>query len=152
MQIVPSPSNERARLNALCQYQILDTAPEAKFDDLTRLAISLCNTPVALISLVDAQRLWFKSKVGLEVNSIPRDIAFCQYAILQTNSLIVPDASVDPLQAFQQIDSTNHPQQAGSGLGLVLSKQLAELHGGRVSFTSTAGSGSTFSVWLPIQR
>jgi len=89
-------SNEIARLNALRQYQILDTACEAALDDLTLLAAEICGTPIALISLIDGCRQWFKSKVGLDIESTPRDLAFCAHAILQPNDiLIVPDTLLD---------------------------------------------------------
>ena len=89
------PSNERQRLETLRGYEILDTEPEAGFDDLTFLASYVCQTPVALISLVDADRQWFKSKVGVSVMETSRDIAFCASAILQSDVFIVPDASQD---------------------------------------------------------
>ncbi|MBM0740728.1 PAS domain S-box protein [Phormidium sp. CLA17] len=95
MQIAPLPDNELTRLSALCQYQILDSEPEVAFDDLTKLAASLCATPIALISLVDAERQWFKSKVGLSAVSTSRDISFCSHTILQSDILIVPDALAD---------------------------------------------------------
>jgi signal transduction histidine kinase len=88
--------NEIARLEVLRQYRILDTACEAAFDDLTLLAAQICGTPIALISLVDDCRQWFKSKVGLDVESTPRDVAFCVHAILQPHDiLIVPDTLLD---------------------------------------------------------
>jgi len=72
--VAPLPSNEAARLNALHQYEILDTPAEEVFDDLTRLAAHICRT-TALISLIDADRQWFKSKVGMDVEETPRDVA-----------------------------------------------------------------------------
>ncbi|MBD2773815.1 GAF domain-containing hybrid sensor histidine kinase/response regulator [Iningainema tapete] len=87
--------NEAARLQALLDYQILDTEPEVAFDELTHLAAYICKTPVALISLLDTNRQWFKSKIGLNVNQTPRDIAFCNHAIVQPNVLIVTDALQD---------------------------------------------------------
>lgn len=95
MQIAPLPENEPARLNALCHYQILDTEPELAFDDLTNLAASICNTPIALVTLIDAERQWFKSKVGIDIAETPREVAFCSHAILQPDILIVPDTLTD---------------------------------------------------------
>lgn len=95
MQIAPLPENEVARLKALYEYSILDTEPEDAFDDLTRLASSICGTPIALISLVDAERQWFKSKVGIQVTETPRNVAFCAYTILQPEILVIPDTLAD---------------------------------------------------------
>ncbi|MBC7973002.1 MAG: GAF domain-containing protein [Verrucomicrobia bacterium] len=93
--IAPLPDDESARLRSLCQYQILDTEPEVGFDDLTNLAASICHTPITFVSLVDAQRQWFKAKVGTDVAETPRDVAFCSHAILQLDLLIVPDTLAD---------------------------------------------------------
>jgi len=91
----PTPANEVSRLAALQGYKVLDTAPEPLFDDLTYVASVICGTPVALISLVDADRQWFKSKVGTELRQTSRDVAFCAHAIMQPDVFIVPDASKD---------------------------------------------------------
>ena len=93
--ISPKPANEKQRLATLRGYEILDTEPEAAFDDLTSLASYICQTPIALISLVDAERQWFKSKVGISMTETSRDVAFCASAILQSDVFIVPDASQD---------------------------------------------------------
>ncbi len=93
--IAPFPPNEADRLNALRSLEILDTPPELAFDDLTQLAAFACGTPIALISLVDPCRQWFKSRVGLDATETHRDIAFCSHAILQNDLFIVPDATED---------------------------------------------------------
>ncbi len=91
----PLPENEIQRLAALRDYHILDTAAEKTYDDITALAAYLCDVPIALISLVDESRQWFKSRLGLNQQETPRDVAFCAHAILQTEPLIVRDALRD---------------------------------------------------------
>jgi len=91
-----STEQEQKRLAALAQYQIMDSASEQAFDDITALASQWLEMPIALISLVDDQRQWFKSRVGLEALETSRDLAFCAHAIAQGSFMEVPDACLDP--------------------------------------------------------
>lgn len=89
------PPREAARLEALRQYRILDTAPEQAYDDITALAAFICDAPIALISLVDADRQWFKARFGLDVPETSRDASFCAHTILGDRILVVKDALED---------------------------------------------------------
>ena len=95
MKAAPLPHNEAERLAALYRYRILDTADEEEFDDFTELAAHICGVPIALISLVDSDRQWFKSRVGLDVEQTPREIAFCSHAILDKGLFEVGDTRED---------------------------------------------------------
>jgi signal transduction histidine kinase len=90
------PSNESRRLRALREYEILDTGPEPAFDDLARIAAQICMTPMALVSLVDDKRQWFKARFGLAATETSREVSFCAHAILRPGLFIVPDAAQDP--------------------------------------------------------
>ena len=93
----PHPDSEAHRLAILHDYHVLDSLPEQAFDDLTLLAAQICQTPIALISLVDEDRQWFKSKIGLSASETSRDVAFCAHAILNPDGIMeVRDAQRDP--------------------------------------------------------
>lgn len=96
MQAPAFPPDEATRIDTLRALSILDTAPEERFDRLTRLARRLFNVPIALVSLVDADRQWFKACVGLEATETARDISFCGHAILGDEPLVVANAMLDP--------------------------------------------------------
>lgn len=93
--VCPHPAHEATRLDTLRALNILDTSPEERFDRLTRLAKRLFGVPIALVSLVDADRQWFKSAQGLCATETPRDVSFCGHAILSDEVLLVPDALTD---------------------------------------------------------
>jgi signal transduction histidine kinase/ActR/RegA family two-component response regulator len=115
------PANEADRLAALDQSKLLDTASEAVFDDITRWAAQLCHVPIAFISLIDADRQWFKSKVGLTLTEIARDVSFCAHAILQPDELfIVPDTLADERFAANPLVIADPPIRFYAGLPLVI--------------------------------
>jgi PAS domain S-box-containing protein len=89
------PANETERLAALHRYNILDTPPEVAFDRITALAARLFNLPIALVSLVDESRAWFKSCIGFDAREVPRDATLCSFAVLMDEPLIVPDTRTD---------------------------------------------------------
>lgn len=90
------PDGERNRLATLNKYHLLDTDPEEAYDDIVRLAAFICGTPIAAVTLIDEQRQWFKSILGLDIQETPREIAFCAHTILQPDLLEVSDAQLDP--------------------------------------------------------
>jgi GAF domain-containing protein len=107
MQKPPPYPQEQDRLEALARLAILDTGPEDSYDRLVLLASQVCDAPIALISLVDAHRLWFKSRVGLDVCEVSRDDGFCSFAIHTPDDvMLVPDMQLDPRFA-------DHPLVAG---------------------------------------
>ncbi|MGE0099506.1 MAG: GAF domain-containing protein [Hydrogenophaga sp.] len=96
MIAAPLPHNEAQRLRTLRELLILDTPPEERFDRISAFAAKEFDVPMALVSLVDRDRQWFKSNFGLEDRETPRDTSFCGHAILQPDALVVPDALKDP--------------------------------------------------------
>ena len=96
MQVAPLPPDETERLRVLHRLAILDTAPEEAFDRITRVLAHMLCVPIALVSLIDEHRQWFKSRVGLEACETPRGIAFCAHALLESDMLVVEDARNDP--------------------------------------------------------
>jgi diguanylate cyclase len=123
---VPFPSNEAERLAALYQYNILDTAPEQVFDDLTLLAAHICDTPIALITFLDAERQWFKSKVGLTLTEISRELALCNYTILEAGELfVVPDTLADERFATHPLVTSEPEIRFYAGVPLVTDKGYA---------------------------
>jgi len=93
---VPNPLEETRRLKDLQSFKVLDTPPEQAYDDVVMLASTICDAPIALISLVDHQRQWFKARWGLELQQSPREQAFCTHAILQPGAVMqVADARED---------------------------------------------------------
>ena len=96
MTSAPLPPNESARLKSLSEHQLLDTLPEEVYDDITRIASEICGTPIALLTIIDEKRQWFKSKQGLDINETPREHSFCAHAILNPEeTFVVPDARYD---------------------------------------------------------
>jgi GAF domain-containing protein len=94
--LIPLPVNEDGRLLELESYNIMDSLPEADYDDLTKLASEICRTDVSLISLLDDKRQWFKSATGIQVRETPKEYAFCAHAIINPHeTLVVPDSRED---------------------------------------------------------
>lgn len=111
-------TDEPARIAALRQYDILDTPREAAFDRITSLVRTVLSVPIAVVTLVDTDRQWFKSCVGLDIDSTPREISFCTHTIQSRNPMNVPDARVDP--RFAKNPLVLGPPHIGSYLGVPL--------------------------------
>ena len=107
MKKIPLPTNESDRLKALESYSVMDTLPENEYDAITQLASYICGTPIALVSLLDKERQWFKSTVGLGVTETPREISFCQYAIMGEEVYEVTNALENKLFADNPLVTGN---------------------------------------------
>jgi PAS domain S-box-containing protein len=111
---------EQARLDALASYRILDTPPEACFDRLTQLAANICQTPMAFITLIDTDRQWFKSKIGIEEQETPREHSFCQYTIQGEGLLEIPDTRLDErVKDKPSVTDAQHPIRFYAGYPLI---------------------------------
>jgi signal transduction histidine kinase len=128
------PVNENLRLADLLQYNILDTPEEKEFNDLVQLASGICKAPISLISLIDAERQWFKARVGIDLTETPRDTSFCSHGILNGDIFIVPDATSDnrfaqnPMvtgdQGIRFYAGVPLTSEAGNNLGMLCVKDI----------------------------
>lgn len=125
MMNVPLPSDETDRLAELVWFQILDTAPEKGFDRITRIAAQIAQTPIALVSLVDKDRQWFKSSCGLFVSETGRDEAFCSYTILERSPVIIEDALEDDRFKNNSLVTGEPHIRAYAGIPLVTENDFA---------------------------
>ena len=119
------PQNENVRLKALLDYKILDTPAEISFDDITALASYICEAPIALISLIDSERQWFKSKQGLGLTETPREISFCAHAINEPETFQVKDASQDSRFSDNPIVTAQNGLRFYTGAQLMTSEGFA---------------------------
>lgn len=95
MKPAPIPSNEKERLRNLCEHLILDTPGDRRYDEIAKLAQLMCQTPITFVALIDEKRQWMKSKLGLEVTEVPRDLTFCGHAIMSDEPMVIEDATKD---------------------------------------------------------
>lgn len=129
MKPAPMPPDERSRLETLRALNLLDTAPEERFDRLTRMARRMFGVPISLVSLIDANRQWFKSNQGLEASETPRDISFCGHALLGDDILLIPDATLDDrfLDNPLVVDNPNIRFYAGCPLKVLNGSKIGTL-------------------------
>ncbi|GAA4650174.1 GAF domain-containing sensor histidine kinase [Kistimonas scapharcae] len=124
MSSARTPENENERLSTLLELEILDTLEEQAYDDLTELAAHICGTPIALVSLVDRDRQWFKYHHGLEARETPREYAFCAHAILQDEALVVPDSEQDPRFCDNPLVTGDPHVKFYAGMPLILNNSM----------------------------
>ena len=117
----PTPRNEAQRLAALRRFDVLDTPPEADFDSIVALASSICETPVSLVTLIDAERQWFKAKIGVAEDEAARDVSFCAYAIMGKDLMVVPDTRRDSRFADNPVVATDPGVRFYAGAPLITS-------------------------------
>ena len=113
------PLHDPARLAALSDYMVLDTPPEPNFDDIVQLAAQLCNAPISLVSLVEADRQWFKARVGLEAQETPINQSVCKLGLSDPGLLVIPDLSADPRTAENTLVSEDPHIRFYAGAPLV---------------------------------
>jgi signal transduction histidine kinase len=121
----PLPTNEADRLAALYELDILDSAPEKDFDDIVALASSVCDVPVALITLIDTDRQWFKARLGTDLTEMPRDLSFCSHTILGKDVMVVPDVTQDARFTDHPIVNGGKGVQFYAGAPLITSDGFA---------------------------
>lgn len=125
MLAATSPLDEKERIELLHALELLDSAPEPAFDEVTRLTVQLLRVPIALVSLIDSDRQWFKSKVGVAAVETPRTLAFCAHAIHGYVPFIVPDATLDQRFADNPLVTGNLKIRAYVGIPLRSANGLA---------------------------
>lgn len=121
----PILENEDERLNALNSYGIMDTLPEQDYDAINRLASYICQTPIALVTFIDADRQWYKAKIGLDNNEIARSETFCRYTIMSDEILEVPDATKNEL-------FSDHPAVTEGGIRFYAGAPIIDNEGYRL--------------------
>ncbi|MGV8951418.1 MAG: histidine kinase dimerization/phosphoacceptor domain -containing protein [Cypionkella sp.] len=118
------PFTETDRLNALSEFEILDTDSEVEFDDIVRLASAICNAPISLVSLLDKTRQWFKAEIGLNKSETPLDSAMCVHAIMAGDYLEIPDTTADPRTAQNPLVTGEKPLMFYAGAVLTTSDNI----------------------------